>query len=36
MSEPIDVVRRMFKAVEDRDLERLLSCYDEQVEINEA
>jgi len=36
MSEPIDVVRRMFKAVEDRDLEGLLSCYDQKVEINEA
>jgi ketosteroid isomerase-like protein len=26
----------MFKAVEDRDLEGLLSCYDQKVEINEA
>jgi ketosteroid isomerase-like protein len=36
MSEPVEVVRRLFKAVEARDLQTMLDCYDEQVEINEA
>jgi hypothetical protein len=36
MSEQVDVVRRLFKAVEERDLQGLLDCYDERVEIHEA
>lgn len=36
MSEKVDVVRRLFKAVEERDLQALLDCYDEDVEIHEA
>ena len=36
MSEDVDVVRRLFAAVEDRDLNRVLSCYSADVEIVEA
>jgi uncharacterized protein len=36
MSDEVDVVRRLFTAVEDRDLERVLDCYSEDVEITEA
>jgi uncharacterized protein len=36
MSERADVVRRLFTAVEERDLETILDCYDEQIEIHEA
>ena len=36
MSEKIDVVRRLFDAVERRDLETVLDCYDREVEIVEA
>jgi ketosteroid isomerase-like protein len=32
----VEVVRRLFKAVEDRDLESLLDCYDAAIEIHEA
>jgi ketosteroid isomerase-like protein len=31
-----DVVRRLFEAVEARDLEGVLDCYDEAVEIHES
>jgi uncharacterized protein len=36
MSDNVDVVRRIFRAVEERDLQALLDCYDENVEIREA
>lgn len=36
MSVELDVVRRLFAAVEERDLDRVLDCYDEDVEIHEA
>jgi ketosteroid isomerase-like protein len=36
MSERIDVVRRLFRAVERRDLEAVLDLYDPDVEIVEA
>jgi ketosteroid isomerase-like protein len=36
MSDEVEVVRRLFAAVEDRDLERLLACYADDVEIHEA
>lgn len=36
MSGKVDVVRRLFKAVEERDLEAYLDCYDERIEIHEA
>jgi ketosteroid isomerase-like protein len=36
MSENGDLVRRLFKAVEARDLEAVLACYDEDIEIHEA
>jgi ketosteroid isomerase-like protein len=36
MSDEVDVVRRLFAAVEDRDLERMLACYADDVEIVEA
>jgi uncharacterized protein len=36
MSTNVDVVRRLFEAVEQRDIERMLECYAEDVEINEA
>lgn len=36
MSNELDVVRRVFRAVEDRDLDGLLSCYSPDVEIVES
>lgn len=36
MTDDVDVVRRMFTAVEERDLDGLLACYSDDVEINEA
>jgi uncharacterized protein len=36
MSDNVDVVRRIFRAVEERDLQALLDCYDENIEIHEA
>jgi uncharacterized protein len=36
MTDDVDVVRRLFTAVEERDFDGLLSCYSEDVEINEA
>jgi ketosteroid isomerase-like protein len=36
MSDEVEVVRRLFAAVEDRDLERMLACYADDVEIHEA
>ena len=36
MSDDIAVVRRLFAAVEDRDFDRLLACYSDDIEINEA
>ena len=36
MSDEVEVVRRLFAAVEDRDLDRLLACYAADVEIHEA
>ncbi|BDX33384.1 hypothetical protein TUM20985_39310 [Mycobacterium antarcticum] len=36
MSNEMEVVRRLFAAVEQRDLERLLACYADDVEIHEA
>jgi ketosteroid isomerase-like protein len=36
MSDYVDVVRRLFAAVEDRDFDGLLACYSDDVEINEA
>jgi ketosteroid isomerase-like protein len=36
MSENVDVARRVFRAVEERDLQALLDCYDEDIEIREA
>lgn len=36
MSDDVDVVRRLFAAVEDRDFDRLLACYSDDIEINEA
>jgi uncharacterized protein len=36
MSDDVEVVRRLFAAVEERDLERLLACYADDVEIHEA
>jgi ketosteroid isomerase-like protein len=36
MSDDIDVVRRLFDAVEARDLDRVLDCYSDDVEIAEA
>jgi ketosteroid isomerase-like protein len=36
MSRNVDAVRRLFAAVEQRDLETILDCYDEKVEINES
>jgi uncharacterized protein len=36
MSDDIEVVRRLFAAVEDRDFDALLVCYSDDVEINEA
>jgi ketosteroid isomerase-like protein len=36
MADDVDVVRRLFAAVEDRDFNRLLACYSDDIEINEA
>jgi ketosteroid isomerase-like protein len=36
MSDDVEVVRRLFAAVEDRDLDRVLDCYSDDVEITEA
>jgi uncharacterized protein len=36
MPEHVEVVRRLFQAVEERDLQGVLDCYDEGVEIHEA
>jgi ketosteroid isomerase-like protein len=36
MSDDVTVVRRLFAAVEERDLDRLLDCYSDDVEIREA
>lgn len=36
MSANVELVRRLFKAVEERDLQAVLDCYDERVEIHEA
>ena len=36
MSDDVDVVRRLFDAVEARDLDRVLDCYCDDVEIAEA
>jgi uncharacterized protein len=36
MSDDVDVVRRLFAAVENRDFDRLLACYSDDIEINEA
>jgi uncharacterized protein len=36
MSDEVEAVRRLFAAVEDRDFQRLLACYSNDVEINEA
>lgn len=36
MSTNVDAVRRLFAAVEQRDLPAMLECYDEDVEIHEA
>jgi ketosteroid isomerase-like protein len=36
MSDDLAVVRRLFAAVEDRDLEQILACYSDEVEIHEA
>jgi ketosteroid isomerase-like protein len=36
MADDIDVVRRLFAAVEDRDFDGLLACYSDDIEINEA
>jgi uncharacterized protein len=36
MSDDIEVVRRLFAAVQDRDFDALLACYSDDVEINEA
>jgi ketosteroid isomerase-like protein len=36
MSENGDLVRQLFTAVEERDLQAILDCYDENIEIHEA
>jgi ketosteroid isomerase-like protein len=36
MPDEVEVVRRLFAAVENRDLAGLLACYSDDVEINEA
>ena len=36
MSDDVDVVRRLFAAVEDRDFDGLLACYSDDIEITEA
>ena len=35
MSNNVEVVRELFRAVQARDLQALLACYDEDVEIRE-
>ena len=36
MSDEVEVIRGLFAAVEDRDLERMLACYADDVEVHEA
>jgi ketosteroid isomerase-like protein len=36
MSDAMDVVRRLFRAVERRDRDAVMACYAEDVEIHEA
>jgi ketosteroid isomerase-like protein len=36
VTDDVDVVRRLFTAVEERDLDGLLACYSDDIEINEA
>jgi uncharacterized protein len=36
MSDDVDVVRRLFAAVEDRDFDGLLACYSDDIKIKEA
>ena len=36
MPDDVEVVRRLFAAVEDRDIGRVLACYSDNVEITEA
>jgi hypothetical protein len=36
MSENTDVVRRLFRAVKERDAEGAFACYDDNIEIHEA
>jgi ketosteroid isomerase-like protein len=36
MPSDVDVVRRMFAAVEERDFDGLLACYSDDIEIDEA
>jgi uncharacterized protein len=36
MTDDVDVVRRLFTAVEERDFDGLVACYSDDVEINEA
>lgn len=36
MTDDVDVVRRLFTAVEERDFDGLLACYSDDIEINEA
>jgi ketosteroid isomerase-like protein len=36
MSDDVEVVRRLFAAVEDRNLDHVLACYSDDVEITEA
>jgi ketosteroid isomerase-like protein len=36
MTDDIEVVRRLFAAVEVRDFDGLLACYSDDIEINEA
>ncbi len=36
MSDDIDVVRRLFTDVEDRDFDGLMACYSDDAEIHEA
>jgi uncharacterized protein len=36
MTDDVDVVRRLFTAVEQRDFDGLLACYSDDIEINEA
>lgn len=36
MSDDVEAVRRLFAAAQDRDLDGLLACYSDDIEINEA